>query len=92
MYYLIRYEGGNDNMRVFKLNESTKAFAESGLTNPDYVALLKLLEEGEMEEDKLIEKFSPTDLNNGGNPDKVEYAKNLLSVLILKGFVSMSKK
>jgi hypothetical protein len=45
-----------------------------------------------MEEDKLIEKFSPTDLNNGGNPDKVEYAKNLLSVLILKGFVSMSKK
>ncbi len=83
-------------MRVFKLNESTKAFAESGLTNPDYVALLKLLEEDEMEEDKLIEKFSPTDLNNGGNPDKVEYAKNyaknLLSVLILKGFVSMSKK
>lgn len=78
-------------MRVFKLNESTKAFAESGLTNPDYVALLKLLEEDEMEEDKLIEKFSPTDLNNGGNPDK-EYVKNLLSVLILKGFVSMSKK
>jgi DNA-binding MarR family transcriptional regulator len=79
------------NMRVFKLNKSTKAFAESGLTNPDYVALLKLLEEDEMEEDKLIEKFSPTDLNNGGNPDK-EYVKNLLSVLILKGFVSMSKK